>query len=175
MKDFCINVVIIKLCFGLFWKKMKLFFLNNNLSGDSFNDIFLFDNGKVVFNFCVILNEFFVNLRILEFVLNFFEEDFIDYLSIVIIKSKFNWLNFLFIEINLEIMIVYLLKIEIKKLIGYDGFFLKILKFFIFFLVDLLMILFNYCIWISILFSSWKMSNVFLIYKKGDILDKNNY
>ena len=72
-------------------------------------------------------------------------------------------------------MIAYLSKIEAKKSTGHDGLSPKILKLSTPSLVDPLTTLFNYCIRTSTLPSSWKMSNVSPIYKKGDTSDKNNY
>ena len=80
-----------------------------------------------------------------------------------------------FTEINSETMIAYLSKIEAKKSTGHDGLSPKILKLSTPSLVDPLTTLFNYCIRTSTLPSSWKMSNVSPIYKKGDTSDKNNY
>ena len=175
VKDFCINAATTKSCPGLVWKKMKPLLPNNNTSGDSLNDIFLLDNGKVASNPCATLNESFANPRIQESVLNLSEDDFTDHPSIVTIKSKHNPLNFSFTEINSETMIAYLSKIEAKKSTGHDGLSPKILKLSTPSLVDPLTTLFNYCIRTSTLPSSWKMSNVSPIYKKGDTSDKNNY
>lgn len=52
VKDFCTNAASTKSCPGLFWKKMKPLLPNNNSSGDSLNDIFPLDNGKVASNPC---------------------------------------------------------------------------------------------------------------------------
>ena len=60
-------------------EKKKPLLPNNNSSGDSLNDIFLLDNGKVASNPCATLNESFVNPRIPESVLNLSEEDLIDH------------------------------------------------------------------------------------------------
>ena len=136
--------------------------------------IFLLDNGKVASNPCATLNESFVNPRIPESVLNLSEEDLIDHLSIATIKSELNLLNFSFTEINLETTTAYLSKIEVKKSTGHDGP-PKILKLSTPSLADPLTTLFNYCIRTSTLPSSWKMSNLSPIYKKGDTSDKNNY
>ena len=153
---------------------MKPLLPNNNSSGNSLNDIFLLDNGKVASNPCATLNESFVNPRIPESVLNLSEEDLIDHPSIATIKSELNLLNFSFTEINLETTTAYLSKIEVKKSTGHDGP-PKILKLSTPSLADPLTTLFNYCIRTSTLPSSWKMSNVSPIYKKGDTSDKNNY
>lgn len=175
VKDFCTNATSTKSCPGLFWKKMKPLLPNNNSSGDSLNDIFLLDNGKVASNPCATLNESFVNPRIPESVLNLSEEDFIDHPSIATIKSELNPLNFSFTEINSETTTAYLSKIEIRKSTGHDGLSPKILKLSTPSLADPLTTLFNYCIRTSTLPSSWKMSNVSPIYKKGDTSDENNY
>ena len=175
VKDFCTNAASKKSCPGLFWKKIKPLLPNNNSSGDSLNDIFLLDNGKVASNPCATLNESFVNPRILESVLNLSKEDFIDHPSIATIKSELNPLNFSFTEINSETTTAYLSKIEVKKSTGHDGLSPKILKLSTPSLADPLTTLFNYCIRTSTLPSSWKMSNVSPIYKKGDTSDKNNY
>ena len=154
---------------------MKPLLPNNNSSGNSLNDIFLLDNGKVASNPCATLNESFVNPRIPESVLNLSEEDFIDHPSIATIKSELNPLNFSFTEINSETTTAYLSKIEVKKSTGHDGLSPKILKLSTPSLADPLTTLFNYCIRTSTLPSSWKMSNLSPIYKKGDTSDKNNY
>ena len=164
MKDFYTNAASTKSCPGLFWKKMKPLLPNNNSSGNSTNDIFLLDNGKVASNPCATLNESFVNPRIPESVLNLSEEDFTDHPSIVTIKSKFNPLNFSFAEINSATMTAYLSKIEVKKSTGHDVLSPKILKLSTPSLADPLTTLFNYCIRTSTLPSSWKMSNVSPIY-----------
>ena len=156
-------------------KKMKPLLPNNNSSGDSLNDIFLLDNGKVASNPGATLNESFANPRIPESVLNLSEEVFADHPSIATIKSKFNPLNFSFAEINSETMTAYLSKLEVKKSTGHDGISPKILKLSTPSLAGPLTTLFNYCIRTSTLPCSWKMSNVFPIYKKGDTSDKNNY
>ena len=64
---------------------------------------------------------------------------------------------------------------RIKKSTGHDGLSPKILKLSAPSLADTLTTLFNCCIGTSTLPSSWKMSNVSPIYKKGDTSDKNNY
>ncbi|XP_068719429.1 uncharacterized protein [Montipora capricornis] len=166
VKDFCTNAASTKSCSGLFWKKMKPLLPNNNSSGDSLNDIFLLDNGKVASNPGATLNESFANPRIPEPVLNLSEEVFTDHPSIVTIKSKFNPPNFSFAEINSETMTAYLSKIEVKKSTGHDGISPKILKFSTPSLVGPLTTLFNYRIRTSTMPSSWKMSNVLPIYKK---------
>ena len=154
---------------------MKPLLPNNNSSGDSLNDIFLLDNGKVASNPRATLNESFANPRIPESVLNLSEEVFADHPSIATIKSKFNPLNFSFAEINSETMTAYLSKIEVKKSTGHDGISPKILKLSTPSLASPLTTLFNYCIRTSTLPCNWKMSNVFPIYKNGDTSDKNNY
>ena len=72
-------------------------------------------------------------------------------------------------------MTAYLSKIEVKKSTGHDGISPKILKLSTPSLAGPLTTLFNYCIRTSTLPCSWKMSNVFPIYKNGDTSDKNNY
>ena len=71
-------------------------------------------------------------------------------------------------------MTAYLSKIEVKKSTGH-GISPKILKLTTPSLASPLTTLFNYCIRTSTLPCSWKMSNVFPVYKKGDTSDKNNY
>lgn len=65
--------------------------------------------------------------------------------------------------------------LNINKVIGIDGIFLKVLKIGVNELFVLLIILFNFCINKNVWFSEWKYGYWVLVYKKDDRNVKENY
>ena len=154
---------------------MKPLLPNNKSNIDGATDINLLDDGKLISNPSTVLNDFFVNPRVQALALSLTEEDFTDHPSIAAIKSKSFQLNFAFTENKTEAISDYILKMNIKKSTGPDGFSPKILKLSAPPVATPLSTLFNYCIRTNTLPNDWKMSNVTSIHKKGDVSDKKYY
>lgn len=175
IKHFCVDAALPKTsATGQFWKKMKPLLPSNKSSVDS-AEIHLLEDGKIISDPSVLFNDYFSQPRICNSALQLSEEDFGDHHSITTIKNKSYQLDFTFMETNVETVTDFLLKLNTKKATGPDGFSPKLLKLSAPAIATPLTSLFNFCINNCTLPKNWKMSDITPIYKKGEVINKNNY
>ena len=139
------------------------------------DSVHLIEDGEVVSDPCAVFNEYFTNPVINKSVLSVPEEDFVSHQSVVLIRNKSFDLDFLFDPICDKQITDLLIKLDVKKSCGPDGFSPKLLQIAAPAIAAPLAKLFNCCIESCMWPTQWKISCVTPVYKKEDETNKKNY
>ena len=124
---------------------------------------------------CTVFNEYSTNPVINKSVLSVSEEDFVSHQSVVLIRNKSFDIDFSFDPICDKQITDLLIKLDVKKSCGPDGFSPKLLQIAAPAIAAPLAKLFNCCIESCMWPTQWKISCVTPVYKKEDETNKKNY